>query len=113
LAWQASPIPLPASRHRHLPTLEAAVVVEAVEAEDVAGVEVEVEAVAEVEAVDVVAAEGVTTRRMIEIGRDNGLRPVLRTGPASAGLFCGDAAIAIALGPEVQILAPAAYSPRK
>jgi hypothetical protein len=52
-------------------------------AEDVAGVE------DEVEAVDVVAVEGVTTRRMmIERGRDKGVRPVvLRPSPASAGLF--------------------------
>jgi hypothetical protein len=65
LAWQASPIPLPASRHRHLPTLEAAAVVEAVEAEDVAGVEDEVEDVAEAVDVGAVAVEGVTTRRMM------------------------------------------------
>jgi hypothetical protein len=64
LAWQASPIPLPASRHRHLPTLEAAVVVEAVEAEDVAGVEAVAEA--EVVAEDVVAVEGIMRRMMIE-----------------------------------------------
>jgi hypothetical protein len=66
LAWQASPIPPPASRHRHLPTLEAAVVVEAVEAEDVAGVEAVAEAEAEVVAEDGVAVEGITRRMMIE-----------------------------------------------
>ena len=65
MAWQASPIPLPASRHRHLPTLEAAVVVEA---EDVAGVEAVAEAVAEdvVVGEDVVAVEGIMRRMMIE-----------------------------------------------
>jgi hypothetical protein len=72
-------------------------VVEAVVAEDVAGVVAE--DVAGVVAEDVVAVEGIMTRMMIETGRDNGLRPVLRTGPASAGLFlCRDAANGHRLG---------------
>jgi hypothetical protein len=69
-------------------------VVEAVVAEDAVGVVAEDVAGAVAEDVVVVEVEGILTRRMmIETGRDNGLRPVLRTGPASAGLFlCRDSA---------------------